>query len=524
MSLGPMQAVFSTLDLLRKQENAGFEDAQARKKAKWDDEDRAVKMEEVTRAKKLREELENEAKPVEVETVEADGPVRPAGITDKDGNALTPEAQPTMARVGGKTYVNQNEAGAAAETHNVPGAVMQRQSRRLLQAGNPQAAATLAETGMKLDAQMSADIDRRFNEDVERNVTNWDAAAKFATQSAFDGGAGQIQYRFAEMPDGTMQPQVSVDGQNWQSDPKGRSYKKDATGFQEAKLDLLRIPTDKKLAHLYGRAKAEAEAKNDQEKLKLDERRTKAYETSVANQGAAAMVRATRGRGGSGDGDSDGDGTPDSVNMGEIDKVVDDYLATKDENGKVSAPADPELRRAVRALAGNFRESLTDPAGAAMRAVKMYREALASSGNDVKQAMQRVAIALDVERNGGGGHQIQLGGPGAKVESYGVDAKAGPGKLPAKPATGAMAQLMAQDAAKAKAKADAEAQVRATREAEAAAAAQMTLEQIRALNPDEAFRLLNSPAGRQLDPRVRAILEAQAIGNTVAPNRIGPKL
>ena len=56
MSMGPVQSMFATMDLLRKNRNAGFEDdnarwaqEQARKKAGWDDEDRDSTMKERAR-------------------------------------------------------------------------------------------------------------------------------------------------------------------------------------------------------------------------------------------------------------------------------------------------------------------------------------------------------------------------------------------------------------------------------------------------------------------------------------------
>jgi hypothetical protein len=321
-----------------------------------------------------------------------------------------------------------------------------------------------------------------------------------------------------------MVPEVSTDGQTWQPSPSGRAYPNDATGFLEAKQDLLRIPTEKKLAHIYARQKAEADAvkaaaqaKRESDRLDLERRRVEVMEERLLQgNGTGAGGKGRRGQ------DDDGAANDGQVDMGVIDKAIDTYLAPKDADGK-DLPTDPKLKLFVRALAAKSPEAYQgDYEGAALAAVDVYQRALKTAGGDLNKAYLLVSAELDAAKTGVSDYTVA--GADGKVMPVGSPQKPqAPGRV-AKPATGAMAQLMAEDAAKKKAADEAEAQRRATLESEAAAAAQMTLEQIRALKPNDAFRLLNSPAGRRLDPRVKKVLEAQAIGNTVAPARIGPKL
>lgn len=504
MSLGPMQAMFATADLLRKHRNAGFEDDQTRKKARWEDEDRALKTDEVKRQRELREGLANDAAPIEVEALEQHGPVR-------DGEVLPP----TMTRFNGQNFATEAQTKAAEDGYNAPGAVMRRQADRVLRSGNADGASRLYETGMKLDSSMKADIDRRFNDDVEQRVQDWDTAANFATQSAFDGGAGSIQYRFVPAGDGAMQAQVSVDGKTWSAKPGGRTYKDDATGFLEAKQDLMRMPTDKKLAHLYGRARAKADDEAAQAKAALAERKVAAYEKQTDAQAelrsAQAEAAEARARGASaGGGGSDGQPATGQVDMGVIDRAVDQYLAPKDGDGK-PLPVDPKLKMFVRALAAKSPEAYGgDYEGATLAAVDVYQRALKATGGDLDKAYLRVTALLDANKSGLPGYTVQSAGEEKPtvIGQPDMPSAAGPASRP--PPVGAEAQILAREAEKRKAQAAATAARQQGIAASQQAARELTVEQIEAMTPDQAYVLLNSQAARTLSPAVRRLLEVQA--------------
>lgn len=507
MSLGPMQAMFATADLLRKHRNAGFEDDQTRKKARWEDEDRALKTDEVKRQRELREGLANDAAPIEVEALEQHGPVR-------DGEVLPP----TMTRFNGQNFATEAQTKAAADGYNAPGAVMRRQADRVLRSGNADGASRLYETGMKLDSSMKADIDRRFNDDVEQRVQDWDTASKFATQSAFDGGAGSIQYRFVPSDEGLMQAQVSVDGKNWQAKPGGRTYKDDPTGFLEAKQDLMRMPTDKKLAHLYGRARAKADDEAAQAKAALEERKVAAYEKQTdaqadlrAAQADAAEARA-RGASYGPRGGADDQPAAGQVDMGIIDKTIDSYLAPKDEEGK-PRPTDPKLKMFVRALAAKSPEAYAgDYEGAALAAVDVYQKALSLAGGDLNKAYVLVTAQMDAAKSGLPGYTVQSATDGRTMVNGKPDGTkpAGRGDERLPPPIGAEAELLAREAAKLKAAGDKARAAKEQANTEVQKARELSLQQIDAMTPEQAYVLLNSAAGRKLSRSVRAELEAKA--------------
>lgn len=186
MTTAAVDSMFNTMELLRKQKNAGFEDEQARKKAKWDDEDRAIKADERKRAEELRTQLQADAAPVEVEEVEQAGPLQPDAAP-----------MPAMSQIKGKTFASRELADKAATEQNAPQAVMQRQSMTALRAGNPEGAARVMETGMKLGEAERKIAHEAFQRRVDGTFA-WGDLAKVLDEA----GDPNMKGRFRPSEDG----------------------------------------------------------------------------------------------------------------------------------------------------------------------------------------------------------------------------------------------------------------------------------------------------------------------------------
>jgi len=278
MSTGPVRSMFATMDLLRKHDNAGFEDdkarwddEQARKKAKWADEDRASTVKERARQEEQRTGLIDAMKDVDVEDIDI----------------ATPTADPstqTLSRafkVGGKQYNTRAEADAARELHNSTGAKMQRAANFTLKSGNPTGAATISETGMKWDKAMRDDVKRRFEDDLSKNVKlgDWQGLESFVNNSPIS----PTKARFVLGPDGKQQA-IGEDGQPI----PGMAFPNTPEGHATAsKLLFGQLTPEQQLAHIYGRQKAAADAEQLRVKNAQEERKVRADERRVQIAGNA---------------------------------------------------------------------------------------------------------------------------------------------------------------------------------------------------------------------------------------------
>lgn len=268
----------------------------------------------------------------------------------------------------------------------------------------------------------------------------------------------------------------------------------------------------------------ERDATTDERWEREFKERQKVNDATIKNREELAAIRAQvasmrgAGKGNGGDGENGA-----GVNLSAIDKTVDNYLATRDENGKVSTPADPGLRLAVRALAVRFREASQDPEGAAIKAVKMYQDAMKASNGDLAKAKDLVAVSLDAEQTGIPGYELQLGaGPRTRVGNPDQPEKPKPDTAP--PQSAAMRELAARKLAEQEAKKAQEEAKKADLAKKAESANAMTLEQIKAMSPDDAYFLLNSPAGAQLPQEVRNVIAGRAAASRLYQAARNPRL
>jgi hypothetical protein len=270
--------MFATMDLLRKNRNAGFEDdnarwaqEQARKKAGWDDEDRDSTMKERARLDEYRAGLIKATQDAEIEDVDIATP------TGEEGRSTLTRAF----KVGNKQYNTRAEAEAARDMANSTGAKMQRAADWTLKSGNPTGAATISETGMKWDQSKRDDVKRRFEDDLAKNVKlgDWKGLETFVNESPISPNKA----RFVLRPDGRQQA-IGEDGQpitgmDFPNTPEGHA--------QASKLLFGQLTPEQHLTHIYGRQAAAAAAAQQQVVNAQNDRRIKTDEQRAVLAGRA---------------------------------------------------------------------------------------------------------------------------------------------------------------------------------------------------------------------------------------------
>lgn len=264
--------MFNTMELLRKQKNAGFEDEQARKKAKWDDEDRAIKADERKRAEELRTQLQADAAPVGSE-VEQAGPLEPDAAP-----------MPALPQVMGKTFASRELAEKAAAEHNAPQAVMQRQSMTALRAGNPEGAARVMETGMKL-----GEAERKLaHEAFQRRVDGTFAWGDLATVLN-ESGDPNVKGRFRPSEDGKTMVMERANPDN--SFEKLTEFPNTPEGFAKARA-MARGMTAEQLLQHEDRVQARNDSREDRKEDRLwrreDRESERKFRASMLSQKAGA--------------------------------------------------------------------------------------------------------------------------------------------------------------------------------------------------------------------------------------------
>ena len=451
--------MFNTMELLRKQKNAGFEDEQARKKAKWDDEDRAIKGDERKRAEELRTQLQADAAPVEVEEVEQAGPLQPDAAP-----------MPAMSQIKGKTFASRELADKAATEQNAPQAVMQRQSMTALRAGNPEGAARVMETGMKLGEAERKIAHEAFQRRVDGTFA-WGDLAKFLDEA----GDPNMKGRFRPSEDGKTMVMERVNPDS--SVEKLTEFPNTTEGFAKARAIARGMTAEQLFKH-----EDLVQAREDA----LAQRKAEGEQRHKEHLERMAAIRASR-AGGNGGGSGRGEDpvpTPGQIDMGAIDRGLRELYTTTDPETKI-AKRDTTAHAFLRQLALEMPSAQTgDVEGAILDAHERYQAAMKVAGGDHGKA---VAII----RN--------------KTAPGPAPAPA-PGPAPAPP-TGAMAEIAAERQAKAKVEADKRAAEEAAKQQKRAAAAQITTKQIETMPIADLLRLQRSEAGRNLPREVRTLID-----------------
>lgn len=280
MTTAAVNSMFNTMELLRQNRNAGFEDEQARKKAKWDDEDRATKMaeqarllEERKRADDLRTQLQADAAPVEVEEVEQAGPLQPDAAP-----------MPAMSQIKGKTFASRELADKAAAEQNAPQAVMQRQSMTALRAGNPEGAARVMETGMKL-----GEAERKVAHDAYlkkvRGSAGWNDLSKVMDEAGDPNAKGR--FRPSEDGKSMVMERANPDG----SFEPITEFPNTPAGFAKARAIAEGVTAEQLLQH-EDRVQARADQREDRKEDRLwrreDKESERKFRASMLSQKAAA--------------------------------------------------------------------------------------------------------------------------------------------------------------------------------------------------------------------------------------------
>jgi hypothetical protein len=238
MTTTVVDAMFNTMESLRKQKNAGFEDEEKRKKAKQADEDRALEMSERKRLLETRAELEGAAAPAQVEPVQIDGPVREG------------EAQPQGLKINGQVALTDEPAKA----YNAPQAVASRMAEVMQSKANPEGAQKIR-TGLLAEKMAGLNVAKAEREgaeddyltDLRKSVPfgDWDAASTFMNRSR---AGGDVQGRFVLSPDKKKRIAQSQgpDGQ-WQTVAE---YDNTPDGFADLAMRLENVPPEKMALHL----------------------------------------------------------------------------------------------------------------------------------------------------------------------------------------------------------------------------------------------------------------------------------
>lgn len=249
--------------------------AYLKKKREQEEEDRAFAMSERQRAVQLRTDMGRAAATVEpVEVKEA----RPDTMDNRDVGQAGEAPLPTAGYdVAGKRFATKEEAAAAATAANTPQAITARMADVAMRNGDPVQAQKLRVGAMeeqtaqfKLNDAQRADIDARFNADLQASVKDFGSLADFISNSAGDGLNGKLKVKFVPSADGKTQV-LNVVGADGTLTPTERVVPNTADGLATAIAETARMPVDKKLAHLHNKAMLAQQAERDAATAKYHE-------------------------------------------------------------------------------------------------------------------------------------------------------------------------------------------------------------------------------------------------------------
>lgn len=314
--MNPVEAVLSGMAARRRMQRED-EDAEDRKQRRADEAeertnrrtDRQFTMSERARTVKLRDDLGAAAAPVAVEQRDQAGPVDPASEVAAAAQPLAP-----VPTVQGRGFETTDAASKAAAELNTPQAVASRQAQVLNAAGDAVGAQQVRTGSMqeqsarfKLNADERADLDARFNADLQSRVNSWESFDAFTSESAGDGMGGKLKLQTTVSPDGATRI-VNVVAPDGTLKPTGQSFPNTADGLMLATNELAKMSPEKKLAHLYQKeqARRQAAAQASTEKyqagmLQATQDRTASQienaglRTQLALHGAAAKAAAGQG-------------------------------------------------------------------------------------------------------------------------------------------------------------------------------------------------------------------------------------
>jgi len=359
------------------------------RKRQQDQEDRDFNMAERARAKKMRDDMGAAAAPVAVEQVQPAGPV----MDGAEGAAGQPI--PMVSTVQGKSFATPDEAGAAAAAQNTPQAVTGRMADVAMRNGDPVKAQQLRvgsmqeQTGQyQLNAAMRADLDAKFNDDLQKNVTDWASFDRFTSDSAGDGMGGAVKLKTLPSADGKSMV-VHVIGPDGVPTPTGKVFPNTADGLALASAELARMPAEKKLAHLHQKAmearqaeQAAATAAHQAGTLAETSRHNLSMEDVAKGNTAARAAKA-------------GAGQPAGINMADADKFINHLFSRKDEVTG-AAVFDPNGANTVRALMLRMPAAQEgDTQGAVNQALALYQAAMKRAGGDHDKALVELQRAAN---------------------------------------------------------------------------------------------------------------------------------
>lgn len=281
-----IEGVLAGMSMRTKQQTDAEDQAALKKKRQEDDEDRKFTMSERARAVKVRDDMGAAAAPVAVEQVDQAGPTQ-------DGQPL-----PQMASVKGRAYIKAEDAEAAAAAENTPQAVTARMADVQMRNGDPLKAQQLRTGAMteqaakyQLNGAERADIDAKFNADLQANVTDWDTLDKFVSDIAGRGHGGQIKIKSVVSADGKTRV-VNVVTPDGKLHPTEKVIPNTPDGLALATAELARMAPDKKLAHLHQKAMLARQVASDANTATYQQGMLKATQDRTAAGIEMAQIRA----------------------------------------------------------------------------------------------------------------------------------------------------------------------------------------------------------------------------------------
>lgn len=282
---------------MRTKQKTDAEDREALlKKRKEEDEDRAFTMSERTRAVQMRTDMGRAAETVAPVEVKQD---RPDTMDNRDVGQAGEAPLPTAGYdVAGKRFADRTAAGAAAAQQNTPQAVTARMSDVAMRNGEPLKAQQLRTGAMQeqtaqfqLNDAMRADLDAKFNADLQANVRDWDSLDKFVSDSAGDGHGGQIKIKTVVSADGKTRT-VNVVGPDGKLTPTEKVIPNTPDGLALAIAELARMPPEKKLQHLHQKAMLARQVASDANTAEYHKGMLKAAQDRTAANIEIAQIRA----------------------------------------------------------------------------------------------------------------------------------------------------------------------------------------------------------------------------------------
>ena len=354
--MNPVEAVLSGMASRRRMQREDEDEADRKQRRTDEQEDRANRrtdrdftMAERARAVQMRADMGAAAAPVAVDEREQPGPLDPAS------NVPGAASLPAIPMVRGQSFISADDAAKAAAEMNTPQAVAARQAQVMAKAGEVDGAQKIRTGAMqeqsarfKLNADERAELDARFNADLESRVNSWETLDAFASDSHGDGMGGKLKIQTTVSPDGKSRV-ISVLMPDGTAKPTGQAFPNTADGLALAKVELSKMSPEKKLAHLYQKEQMRRQAAQQESTERYQDGMLKATKdrTAAGIENAGLRTALAQQRAGGGAGGANGQAGMTLADLKDGHKGIASTL-NADWKAQIDATVDPAALKAIK--------------------------------------------------------------------------------------------------------------------------------------------------------------------------------